>query len=79
MALRAVEVALMFAVLVTETPDHITSMHLLMTVMETTVNITLFYLVVVATEVSSTMVTIGLKTSCRFGSHRPLTKVFIII
>ena len=79
MALGAVEVALVFAVLVTKTPDSITSRHLLVTVMETTDSTTLFNLVVMATEVSGTMVTIGLKACCRFGNHRPLAKVFIII
>ena len=78
-ALRAFKVALVFAVLVTETPDNITSRHLLVTMMEVTVNTALFNLVVMTTEVSSTTITIGLKTWCSFGNHRPLAKVFIII
>ena len=78
-ALGAVKVALVFAVLVTETPDNITSRHLLVAVMETTDSTTLFNLVVMTTEVSGTMVTIGLKACCRFRNHRPLAEVFIII
>ena len=69
----------MFAVLVTGTPDDSTSRHLPVAMMEATVDTALFNLVAMATEVSSTMVTFVLKTCCRFGNHRPLAKVFIII
>ena len=51
-------------VLVTETPDNITSRHLPVAVMEATVDTALFNLEVMATQVSGTNVTLGLKTCC---------------
>ena len=51
-------------VLVTETPDNITSRHLPVAMMEATVDTALFNLVMMAAKVSGTIVTLGLKTCC---------------
>ena len=78
-ALRAVMVTLVFAVLVTETPDNITSRHLPGAMMEATVDTALFNLVLMATEVSGTKVTLCLKACCSFRVSRTPAVVFIII
>ena len=66
-------------VCVTETPDNITSRHLPVAMMEATVDPALFNLVLMATEVSGTKVTLCLKACCSFRVSRTPAVVFIII
>ena len=64
---------------VTETPDNITSRHLSVAMMEATVDPALFNLVLIATEVSGTKVTLRLEACCSFRVSRTPAVVFIII